>query len=201
MDALEKAGVRDNTIIVFSSDNGPVYDDGYADGCLTMTSKKETDQGHDGSGIYRGGKYQIYEGGTRVPFIISWPAKIKPGKSDAMLNQVDLYASFAKLIGHKLKDGEAIDSRNTLAAFLGQSQKGLDYSYQEANILRAVRKGPWKYVRIIPGKNPRWYKGPELYNLENDPSEQKNVLKEYPEVVKDLDKLINKIENSEKGIR
>ena len=95
---LEDSDLTENTIVIFSSDNGPVYDDGYDDGTTVRTSTKEIDQGHDGSGPYRGGKYQIYEGGTRVPFILRWPARVEPGVSDALVNQIDLLASFADLL-------------------------------------------------------------------------------------------------------
>ena len=89
LDVLEKRGLRRNTLVIFSSDNGPVYDDGYEDGTTVRTSTQETDRGHDGSGPFRGGKYQIYEGGTRVPFIVKWPGHIQPGKSAAMVSQID----------------------------------------------------------------------------------------------------------------
>ena len=72
---LDELDLSENTIFIVSSDNGPVYDDGYEDGSTVRKSTEEADQGHDGSGPYRGGKYQIYEGGTRVPFIIRWPKK------------------------------------------------------------------------------------------------------------------------------
>ncbi|MEX1049145.1 MAG: sulfatase-like hydrolase/transferase, partial [Akkermansiaceae bacterium] len=94
---LDEQGLAENTLVIFSSDNGPVYDDGYDDGTKVHTSTGEVDQGHDGSGPYRGGKYQIYEGGTRVPFIVRWPAKIKSGVSDALVSQIDFIASFAAM--------------------------------------------------------------------------------------------------------
>ena len=120
LDALEQNGLAENTIVIFSSDNGPVYDDGYDDGTTVYCSSEEADRGHDGSGMWRGGKYQIYEGGTRVPMIIRWPGRIEPGVSDAMVNQTDLMASFAELLDIDLKDGEAVDSRSSLATFTGK---------------------------------------------------------------------------------
>ena len=96
--ALEEEELTENTILIVSSDNGPVYDDGYEDGSTVRKSTKEADQGHDGSGPYRGGKYQIYEGGTRVPFIIRWPGKINAGVSNALVSQIDFIASFANLL-------------------------------------------------------------------------------------------------------
>ncbi|WDE98171.1 arylsulfatase [Lentisphaera profundi] len=193
MKALDEAGVADNTIVFFSSDNGPVYDDGYADGSVTKTSTKESDHGHDGSGIYRGGKYQIYEGGTRVPFIIRWPAKIKPAVSNAMVNQVDLYTSLAELVGHDLRQDEAIDSRDTLAAFLGEDSQGLSYMFEEARKTdHAVRKGKWKYISKGNKKKAKQ----ELYDLESDAGEQNNVIKQFPEVAEDMKKLLEQVRKS-----
>lgn len=182
--ALEDNGLTKNTIVIFSSDNGPVYDDGYKDGTIVHTSTKEVDQGHDGSGIYRGGKYQIYEGGTRVPFIIKWPGQIEPGTSPALVNQIDFLASFAKLLNIDLTADQAIDSHDTLDAFLGKDRVGRKIMLEEAGPL-AVRKGNWKYIA-----HP---KKVQLYNLENDPSEQNNIAKDHPKLVKELAEKIKTI--------
>lgn len=190
MKVLEENGLTENTIVIFSSDNGPVYDDGYDDGTAVKTSTGEVDRGHDGSGIYRGGKYQIYEGGTRVPFIIRWPAKIKPGTSAALVNQIDFVASFAHLLGLDLPDGEARDSRNNLDAFLGTDPVGLTHMMEDSKGV-ALRSGEWKYVpaqkaakkKGKPGKG----KKAELYNLNNDPSEKKNVAAQFPEKAASMD--------------
>lgn len=179
--SLEEHGLTDNTIVIYSSDNGPVYDDGYDDGTTVYTSRKEVDRGHDGSGIYRGGKYQIYEGGTRVPLIIRWPGKIEPGVSDALVNQIDFIASFAALFDIELSEEDAPDSRNMLDAFLGKDLKGLDFMIEEAGI-KALRRGDWKY--IAEKKSNRKGKGakkPELYNLKDDPGESKNIIADHPE--------------------
>ena len=179
MKALEEHGISDNTIVIFSSDNGPVYDDGYDDGTTVKTSSKEADGGHDGSGIWRGGKYQIYEGGTRVPFIVRWPARIKPGVSDALVNQVDFLASFAALLKLELPEDEARDSRNTLAALLGDDEGGLPFMIEESRSTRALRVGSWKY--IAHGKSRGKPARGSLYNLASDPSEADNVVSKYPE--------------------
>ena len=183
MKALEAHGLTENTIVIFSSDNGPVYDDGYADGTKVKKSIGEVDRGHDGSGIFRGGKYQIYEGGTRVPFIVRWPAKIKPGTSDAMVNQIDFIASFAALLGQEVPAGAARDSRNTLDALTGNDSTGLPFMIEEAGRSgRALRVGTWKYIQ--PKRRPAAGKATpagELYDLAKDPSEQKNVIAQYPE--------------------
>jgi arylsulfatase A-like enzyme len=182
MKALEEHGLAENTIVIFSSDNGPVYDDGYDDGTTVKTSSAEVDRGHDGSGIYRGGKYQIYEGGTRVPFTIRWPAKIDPGTSDALVNQIDFIASFAELLGVDISDNEARDSRNMLDAFMGKDPNGLPFMIEEAKTRRALRRGDWKYIASGKSKNKKRKGNPaELYNLKDDPGESKNIIKDHPE--------------------
>lgn len=194
LDELDAQGLAENTIVIFTSDNGPVYDDGYFDGTVVRTSTKEVDQGHDGSGIYRGGKYQIYEGGTRVPFIIRWPGHITPGTSDALVNQIDFAASFAELVGVDIKPNEVIDSRNMLAAFLGTSQDGLPFMIEEAGPL-ALREGPWKYIA------PRRKGSPQLYNLDSDVGEQENVIAEFPEVAERMSVMLEALKKPNKGTR
>ena len=192
--SLEEHGLADNTIVIFSSDNGPVYDDGYEDGTTVHTSTKEVDRGHDGSGPYRGGKYQIYEGGTRVPFIVRWPGKVKPGKSDALVNQIDFFASFADLLDIELTDDQAIDSRNTLPSLLGESKTGLELMIEEAGHVLALRHGPWKFVLKKNG-------GKELFNLQSDVGEQRNVATENQEVVAEMEATLKKWIKAENGIR
>ena len=193
MEALEKEGLTENTIVIFSSDNGPVYDDGYKDGTVVRTSTKEVDQGHDGSGPYRGGKYQVYEGGTRVPFIVSWPAKIKPGVSTALVNQIDFVASFAELLEVPLDQADAPDSRNNLDALLGKNDEGLPFMLEEAGRSIGIRKGPWKY---ITASNAKGKVQPQLYNLDDDIGEQKNIISEHPELAKELEATIRKLKTS-----
>jgi arylsulfatase A len=195
MSLLEKYGFSENTLVIFCSDNGPVYDDGYHDGCTVRTSSEEVDQGHDGSGPYRGGKYQIYEGGTRVPFIIKWPGKIEPGTtSSATVSQIDLMASFAEMLGSGLKKEQAIDSRNTLDAFLGQDPKGLPYMLEEARTV-AIRQGPWKYI-------PARKKGtPQLYDLTSDIGEQTNIADQHPEKAEALNALLTRCRSTTEGLR
>lgn len=115
MGALEKAGIAENTLIVLSSDNGPVVDDGYADRAVELLGE------HRPWGPFRGGKYSIFEAGTRVPMIVSWPAQVKPGVSDALVSQIDLYASMASLMGKPLEEGAGPDSQDHLDAFLGRT--------------------------------------------------------------------------------
>jgi arylsulfatase A-like enzyme len=199
--ALEENGLAENTIVIFSSDNGPVYDDGYDDGTTVFCSSEEQDQGHDGSGIWRGGKYQIYEGGTRVPLIIRWPGVVQPGTSAAMVNQTDLLASFAELFGIELGEGEAVDSRSSLDAFVGKAPEGHEFMIEESFDL-ALRQGDWKYIVPV---SPKWPGGrppiPEsLYNLADDPSEQNNLISAFPEKAKAMAEKLNAMKLSG-GIR
>jgi len=194
LQALEDQGFADNTLVIFSSDNGPVYDDGYEDGTTVHTSTEEVDRGHDGSGPYRGGKYQIYEGGTRVPLIVKWPGQIKPGRSNALVNQIDFIASFAALLGIELAEDEAIDSRNILPALLGRSEEGLPYMIEEARTL-ALRRGAWKYIQ---GRRNR---ASELYNLEEDIGEQQNLVRENESIAREMREMLDRLVEAEQGIR
>lgn len=195
MKSLDELGLTENTMVIFSSDNGPVYDDGYEDGTTVHTSTEEVDQGHDGSGPYRGGKYQIYEGGTRVPFIIRWPAGIQPAVSNALVSQIDFLASFATLFGQEIPVGHAIDSRNSLNAFLGKDSKGLPYMIEEADTL-ALREGAWKYV--LGGKGAP---GGQLYHLDDDIGEANNLIRKHPERAKAMRHQLTTIRDAKDGIR
>ena len=192
MKFLKEKGVYDNTIVIFSSDNGPVYDDGYADGSNVKTSSKESDNGHDASGIYRGGKYQIYEGGTRVPLIIRWPGHIKPGVSNALISQTDFLASFADLLGVPIADNESVDSRNYLQVLLGKDKIGARYIIEHARNL-ALRMGDWKYIQP-PAQNKNNRKkasAAQLYNLRDDPGEKHNLIASKPEIAEEMHKILN----------
>jgi arylsulfatase A len=189
---LEELGLAQNTLILFTSDNGPVLDDGYADQAVDLLGD------HKPSGPYRGGKYSAYEAGTRVPTIAYWPGVIKPGVSKAVVSQVDLYASLAELAGQKLGAGEAPDSKNMLDTWLGKSASGRDTLVEEAFVL-ALRAGDWKY--IAPGQQaPDWLSNkdiesglmmePQLFNLKQDPTEKANLAKDYPEKVKEMQQIL-----------
>jgi len=192
--SLERHGLTDNTLVIFSSDNGPVYDDGYEDGTTVRTSTKEVDRGHDASGPYRGGKYQIYEGGTRVPFIVKWPGHVQPGKSSALVNQIDFIASFASLLGIELDEHQAIDSRNIMPALLGQDEHGQSFMIEEARGV-ALRRGHWKYIQ---GKGKT---ASELYDLSSDVGEQNNVIKANEAIALDMQALLKRLVNAKQGIR
>jgi arylsulfatase A-like enzyme len=188
---LEERGLTKDTIIIFSSDNGPVYDDGYDDGTVVKTSKQEVDQGHDASGPYRGGKYQIFEGGTRVPFIVSWPGTIEPGTSSALVSQTDFIRSFAQLLGVELPGGAAPDGLNSMDALLGKGA-GNRYLVEETGHQLALRDGDWKLIRF--GDQRQKYKVRyALYNLADDLGEQKNIMGQHPERAETMKILLDAI--------
>ncbi len=201
MKTLDKHGLTENTIVIFSSDNGPVYDDGYKDGTTIKPRSGEVDRGHDGSGPYSGGKYQILEGGTRVPFIVRWPARIKPGVSDALVSQIDFVASFAAMHGIDIPKDDAIDSQNVLKALLGDDKVGNTYIIEEAGGL-AVRKGDWKFVAGGGKRNNKGKQGKQnkqakpapgkLYNLKSDIGEKVDVASKHPDVAKALSEFIKR---------
>ena len=187
LDALDRLKVTDNTIVIFTSDNGAVVDDGYRDDSVTKLGS------HRPSGPFRGGKYSHFEGGTRVPFILRWPARVKPGTSDALISQVDLLASFASLLKRPLAAGDGPDSTETLAALLGTSRIGRPEVIEQA-AGQALRVGQWKYIE--PSTRPKMNEQtntelgndtvPQLYDLAADPGERENVADRHPEKLKEL---------------
>jgi arylsulfatase A-like enzyme len=184
MKALKKQGIVENTMIVLTSDNGPVVNDGYQDQAIELLGD------HRPWGELRGGKYSIFEAGTRVPFIVSWPAKVIPGVSDALVSHIDLFASMAELAGGQAVDTAAVDSRNQLPALLGEDKEGRDYVVEVAQTL-SVSDGEWKYIspsnRASYSALTRTETGcseeEQLYNLREDISEKRNLAAEHPEIV------------------
>jgi arylsulfatase A-like enzyme len=187
LDALAKQNLASNTIIVFTSDNGPVLDDGYADG-----SDQDPDAGlpphflqdmfgHRPAGALRGGKYDVFEGGTRVPFIVSWPGRVKPGVSDALVGQVDLTASFAALTGQTIPANNAVDSVNVLPALLGDAKIGRDQLVEHDGFRTlGYRDGLWKYIQPDNRRQAVYGTNGSLYNLGVDLSETNNVIAANP---------------------
>jgi arylsulfatase A-like enzyme len=137
---LDQLKLSDNTLVIFTSDNGPVLDDGYVDQANELIGE------HLPNGMLRGGKYSLFEGGTRVPFMARWPKHIKPAStSDALFGQIDLATSLATLVGAEVPKGACPDSRNSLDTLLGSTQVGRPHLIHEASQL-ALRVGPWKYI-------------------------------------------------------
>lgn len=178
---LKELGIDKNTMIVFSSDNGPVLDDGYADKAIELNGK------HTPAGPLRGWKTDIHEGGTRVPFIISWPGKIKPKVSNDLVCQIDFIASFASFFNQTIPQNQAHDSENLWAAFTGKTDQGRKTLVQEGYSNLAIVSGDWKYIPPF-GKN-----GPQLYNLKEDLAEKTNLIHKFPERGTELESLLKKI--------
>lgn len=195
MNKLQELGLTEKTIVIFTSDNGPVIDDGYKDQAVELLGK------HKAGGPLRGGKYSVFNAGTQVPFIISWPGKIKYGKSDALVSQVDFMASFAKMLNIELKEKDAVDSFEMLDELFGKSDKNRDHFVHHGNSAIALIKGDWKY--IVPSNRPKMNKytntemgtdpEPQLYSLKDDLGETMNIAKENLEKLKELETLFQKI--------
>ena len=187
LETLDRLKLSGNTLVIFTSDNGPVVDDGYKDDAVAKLGS------HTPSGPFRGGKYSHFEGGTRVPFIVRWPGHVKPGTSDALISQVDFLASFAALVQKALATGDGPDSVDTLAALLGTAKTGRTELVEQAGG-QALRSGRWKFIEA--SKRPRMNKEtntelgndavPQLYDLSKDPGERQNVAEQHPDKVKEL---------------
>ena len=196
---LEKLSLAENTLIIFTSDNGPVLDDGYDDKAAQLVGE------HDPSGPFRGGKYSIYEAGTRVPTLVYWPGTVQPKISNALVNQVDLYSSLASLVGAKVDEEEVIDSQNEIESWLGRSDEGRSVMLEEAFTL-GLRDGEWKYIQPFEGESlPDWLANkdieigvseePQLYNLSVDIAEQNNLAEQEPQLVQKYQRKIEEIKN------
>jgi len=196
-DCLQKNGLLENTVIIFSSDNGHVVDDGYKDNAVEQLGS------HKPAGVLRGGKYSAFEAGTRVPFIVSWKGKIEGGKvNNALFSQIDLYASLASLANTNVEDKQAPDSKNNLTVLLNKSNNGREFLVEQSiNSTLSLIVGDWKYIE--PSKGAKINKDtntelgnlpqPQLYNLANDIGETKNVAVDNPEKVKEMQQLLEQI--------
>jgi len=187
LSTLERLELANDTLVLFTSDNGPVLDDGYRDGAVEKLGD------HAPAGRFRGGKYSNFEGGTRVPFVVRWPARVKPAVSDALVSQVDLVASLAALVGSPVSDPGARDSENVLPALLGTSKVGRTTLVEQARSL-SLRQGRWKY--IAPSQGPKIQQNtntelgtdpqPQLYDLATDQGERRNLATAHPDKVREL---------------
>ena len=185
MKTMEEEGLLENTLIVFSSDNGPVLNDGYNDDAVEKLGK------HKPAGPLRGGKYSLFEAGTRVPFITYWKGKIKPQVSDALVCQMDLMESIANLIDVQVPN---TDSENMLDVLMGKSEIGRESLVIEATSRTALRKGDWLLIPPYKGKaiNEKVNievgsaKEFQLYNLKEDIGQQNNLAETNPEKLKEM---------------
>ncbi|MBI1372062.1 MAG: sulfatase-like hydrolase/transferase [Phycisphaera sp.] len=195
LDTLDRMKLTDNTLIVFCSDNGPVLDDGYKDGAVEKLGD------HKPAGDWSGGKYTVWEGGTRTPFITRWPGHIKPGVSDQIVCTIDLAASFAALTGVELPKGACVDSLNVLPALLGKADADARESIvQQGNSMSKLgyRVGGWKLIREAGGKKGK--PGYKLYDLTTDQAEKSNVIDANPKVAERMIEQLESIIQS-KGTR
>ena len=196
LDTLDELKLRDNTLVIYTSDNGP------------WNQKKYTDKkkGHPKDSIFwgdsgplRNGKGSCYEGGYRLPCIVRWPGKIKEGRiSDAIVATIDFMPTFANICKFKLPDGVRIDGIDQTDLLLGKKEKGRDYFYFNR---AGVRKGKWKYLKSNAyfhgyAVEDNRKKNEELYNLETDIGEISNLAKDYPEKIAELKKLMLSIETA-----
>ncbi|MDN3666804.1 arylsulfatase [Algibacter miyuki] len=182
---LKEENMLENTLIVFSSDNGPVLNDGYFDDAVEKLGD------HDPKGGLRGGKYSLFEAGTRVPFITYWKGHIKPSISNAIVCQMDLLASLGDLVG---ETETTTDSQNILKTFLGETEKGRDHLILEANSKTALRSGNWvlippydgwplnKKVNIETGISKAY----KLFNVVEDKGQKNNLAETNPEKLKQM---------------
>ncbi len=195
LETLDRHGLTRNTLVILTSDNGPVLDDGYRDQAVEKVGD------HKPSGPWRGGKSSIFEAGTRVPFLVRWPARIAGGRdSRALISQIDLFHTLAFLVGAELEPEAAPDSFNLISALLGADQQGRPHLVEQAGTLSVV-VGRWKY--ISPSQGPKISKNtnielgndpePQLYDLESDPGERNNVAAQFPDKVAELAALLEQI--------
>jgi arylsulfatase A-like enzyme len=187
-------GLSENTIVIFSSDNGPVLDDGYQDDAVIKIGK------HTPNGSLRGGKYSLYDAGTHVPFMVRWKGTIDPGVSDALVCQIDFTASFAAMTK---QENKTIDSENILDALLGISNYGRDNLVLGQNNITAFRQGDW--VLIPPHQGPKIFgfvnieSGRDsiyqLYNIKDDEGQQDNLADKDPDKAKEMEKELERIKS------
>jgi arylsulfatase A-like enzyme len=196
MNTVDSLKLSDNTIIIVTSDNGPVVDDGYQDQAVELLN------GHTPAGPLRGGKYSLFDGGTRVIFLVRWNGHVIPGVSSALMSQIDLMSSFASLTGERLSSDEGPDSFNQIDALLGKTGKGRDWVVEHSGRLSII-KGDWKYIEPGPGPKIQLHTNtetgnntiPQLYNLNSDIGEENNVAKYNPDLVNELTEILRKIKD------
>jgi arylsulfatase A-like enzyme len=187
LDFLEEQGLAEDTLVIFTSDNGPVLDDGYEDQAVELNGD------HRMAGPLRGSKYSLYDGGTRVPTIAAWPGQIPEGiESNALLCQVDLLANFASLAGVDLPADAGPDSIETLDAWLGKGSDARQELVAEGiSGTRLLREGSWTMIPPHDGRFRDESKDvelgkmpvPQLYDLSQDIGQIRNLADEDPQRV------------------
>ncbi len=192
LDAIDELGLRDNTIVIFTTDNGP-----WNNNQEGLRSRHKGAVAWGSSGPLREGKGSTYEGGLRVPCIVRWPGHVPAGRvSGAIFSTLDFMPTFANLAGYQVPDDRIIDGVDQTALLLGKNEAGArdNFYYFCQNELHGVRKGKWKL--IVP--NRKWFYGYvkdkgsrdiELYDLEADIGEKENVADQHPEIVAELRRL------------
>ncbi len=185
LETLDRLGIAENTLVIYTSDNGPVVDDGYQDDAVARLGD------HRPAGPWRGGKSSNFEGGTRVPMIVRWPARVKAGTtSEALIGQLDFLRSFAAIAGAEVPEGGAPDGQDQHRALLGESKTGRESLIEHASVL-SLRQGPWKLIQPSRGRavslNTNTELGnapaPHLYNLADDPGEARDLAAAHPDRV------------------
>lgn len=200
VETLEELGIRDNTLIILTSDNGPVVDDGYDD------KAEELLGGHDPNGGLRGGKYSAFEAGTTVPFIVSWPGVTDSGKeTDVLVSHIDLLRSFSTLVGAVMPKDAAPDSWDNLDTILGKDGKDREWVVEQAcDHTLSVRDAKWKYIEPSDGGpmidwGPKIETGynsaPQLYDVSKK-DEYRNQAEKHPDKVFKFQKILKDIRNS-----
>ena len=188
--ALAEAGYKpEETLLIFTSDNGPVIADGYLDGAPRDCA------GHNPAAPYSGGKYTLREGGTRMPFIVHWPGVVQPGKSAALISQVDLSRSLARLVGFSdIPQDSMRDSQNMLPALCGLSKQGRSELPEHNHAVNLALR--FNHYKLMPGAGGSW----QLFDLSTDPAEQHDIAQEQPELVRSLIQRLNTIKQQNGGI-
>ena len=202
LDAIDQQGVAQETLVIFSSDNGGVF----RPENTTSLQTQAFQAGLRVNGSLRGGKHSVWEGGFKVPFLVRWPGRVPAGTTCRdMVSLVDLLATTAAIVGETLPgpDKAAEDSTNSLPAWLGEAgakSARRELIVHSADGVFAIRQGPWKWIEGVPVDDlkpgVRKARGDEfhaqLYNLQDDPAETRDVSAEHPEVVQELSALLNR---------
>lgn len=201
LDALDTAGIADDTLVIFTSDNGGLWhwwdfraDDDGGRAPVSPRGKYVREFGHQSNADWRGTKADIYEGGHRVPFLVRWPAQVSAGvESDALVELTDVFATVSEIVGGKAEGEAGMDSVSFLPVLKGKAEPSRPFAVHHSLYgMFALRQGPWK---LVEGRGSGGFTRPrdseafdddvpgQLYNLSDDPQEQKNLWEDQPERV------------------